>query len=199
MRGVGKQVGDDLYVHVSAIDQLAQDEHRNRVSAVFAMLPADVCGRVNVAKINVRSLRISWLEYPDFESDPFPALATSWSATNGGEGPLARRSYAESLNPPVLHRKELLVGPMHPDFSRWSQTTLAAEQIGLLDDAGAIGFQVNWRRAIAAAGYALVDQQFVPLGNAGGSLRSDEGGGPAEGVRRHLTALARTQLSAPVQ
>jgi DNA phosphorothioation-associated putative methyltransferase len=198
---VGKRVGDDLYVHVSAIERLAADEHSLRLAEELAGLPVDVRGRVNVAKINIRSQRISWLEYLDFERDPFPALVTSWSAANGGEASLTRRSYSESLNPPVLHRKELLVGSAHPDFDRWSQVTTAAEQIGLFDDAGAIGFQINWRRAIAAAGYALIDDQFVPVGNAtadsGGG--DDEANGPHDGVRRHLTALARTSLSAPVQ
>jgi DNA phosphorothioation-associated putative methyltransferase len=100
-----------------------------------------------------------------------------------------------------LHRKELLVGTNHPSHAKWSAITKAAESIGLFDEPSAIGFQLNWRRAIAAKGYILVGDDFRPLGNAvdptAGETERSEVGTPS--VQRHLTALARNAISAPVQ
>lgn len=199
MYRVGKQVGDDLYVHVSAVDSVVDEGHRARVRAAIAGLPDGASQRINVAKINTRTARVSLLEYPAFDDDPFPALASSWTMRSGSESSFVLRSYADSLNPPVLHRKELLVGPEHPARARWAATTQAAEAIGLFNEPGVIGFQLNWQRAIAAKGYSLVGDEFLPLGNeAGGSIAElADGGVPS--VRRHLTALARTAISAPVQ
>lgn len=196
---IGKQVGDDLYVHVSAVDGIGDGAQRERVRAAIAALPGGASQRINVAKINTRTARVSLLEYPAFDEDPFPALASSWTMRNGDGSSLVLRSYADSLNPPVLHRKELLVGPDHPSRARWQAVTRAAEAIGLFDEPGVIGFQLNWQRAIAAKGYSLVGDEFLPLGNdAGGSAAVlTDGGLPS--VQRHLTALARTAISAPVQ
>lgn len=197
MRRIGKQVGDDLYVHLSAVESLADDEHRACILEAIKALPSHAGGRVNVAKINVRTKRISLLEYAAFDDDPFPVLANSWYLRNGSA--LVLRSYADSLNPPVLHRKELLVSTDHPSHARWSAITRAAESLGLFDEPGAIGFQLNWQRAIAAKGYMLVADAFLPLGNAVDAGLSDLVDASAPSVQRHLTALARTAISAPVQ
>lgn len=199
MYRVGKQVGDDLYVHVSAIDGMVDGGHRERVRAAIAALPDGASQRINVAKINTRTARVSLLEYQAFDDDPFPALASSWTMRNGNGSSLVLRSYADSLNPPVLHRKELLVGPEHPSRAKWLAVTQAAEAIGLFDAPGVIGFQLNWQRAIAAKGYSLVGDEFLPLGNAAGEATVDLAESGVPSVRRHLTALARTAISAPVQ
>ena len=39
MRRIGKQVGDDLYVHVSAVEGLADEEYRARILAAIEALP----------------------------------------------------------------------------------------------------------------------------------------------------------------
>lgn len=198
MLRIGKKVGDDLYVHVSAVESLADDDHRERVHAALSSLPAGAGERVNVAKINTRSMRVSLLEYSGFDSEPFPVLANSWSMRNGSGSSLVLRSYADSLNPPILHRKELLVGTDHPMHAQWSAFTQAAESLGFFDEPGAIGFQLNWQRTIAAKGYALVGNEFVPLGNVV-EAAGDAFVAGAPGVQRHLTALARSAISAPVQ
>jgi hypothetical protein len=50
----------------------------------------------------------------DFENDPFPTLNGSWTV-DPQNGAVSFRSYSSSLNPPILHRKELLVTADHPD------------------------------------------------------------------------------------
>ena len=113
MTGVGKRVGDELYVHLSSVEHVADGAHRSLIQDAISLLPRDARAGVNVAKVNVRSARVSLLEYRAFDEDSFPALAKSWSRPSTGSN-LVLRSYADSLNPPILHRKELLVHPGHP-------------------------------------------------------------------------------------
>ncbi|MBE0550498.1 MAG: DNA phosphorothioation-associated putative methyltransferase [Rubrivivax sp.] len=198
MSGVGKRIGDELYVHVSAVDGLTDLRQRTVIREAIALLPPPVASLVNVVKLNTRSNRVSLLEYTAFDEDAFPALANSWTGSNASAG-FTQRSYAESLNPPILHRKELLVHEDHPDRAKWCALTAETESLGLFDDTRIIGFRMNWERLVAAKGYQLQCGEFVPLANAidGG----DQSGSPSaeEVVYRHRTALSRNAISAPVQ
>ena len=111
------------------------------------------------------------------------------------------RTYTHSLNPPILHRKELLVPPSHPSRSQWCELTAEAEALGLFDDTRAIGFRLNWQRLIQQRGYQLVGKALLPIGNdtKGNELADPILESNGAEVQRHLTALHRASLSAPVQ
>lgn len=197
MRVIGKSIGDNLYVHLDAWKLLHSDGHRMLISNGLAALPPGACARVNVAKVNLAQARVSFLEYANFCEDPFPVLKASW--TSHGPFAFAFRSYENAANPPILHRKELLVAPDHPSRAEWEAMTKVAEELGLFEESKTIGFLLNWEQAVARRGYAFQDGAFQPLGNA---LARDEIGGFGDGtspVQRHLTALSRTTISAPVQ
>ena len=68
MSSIGKKVFDDLYLHISAVDTLPSEVHRSLISSAFEAIPDDARISINVIKLNVRSGRISLLEYSDFES-----------------------------------------------------------------------------------------------------------------------------------
>ncbi|WOB11323.1 DNA phosphorothioation-associated putative methyltransferase [Piscinibacter gummiphilus] len=195
--GVGKRVGDEIYVHRSSVRDLADASLHPAIEQALERLDERAREAVNVVKINTRSQRVGLLSYPDFEEDPFPALAFSWSPPKNGSGELVMRSYIDSLNPPILHRKELLVSE-HPDRDSWGALTAQAEALGLFDDPLSIGFRMNWLRLIAAKGFQLVGGRFAPLGNADGEIEGEQQLA-GRSVRRHLTALGRSVLSAPVQ
>jgi DNA phosphorothioation-associated putative methyltransferase len=198
MRGVGKRVRDHLYVHVASIEYLDDPGERAAIRATVDLLPSDVQSLVNVVKLNVRTGRVALLGYTAFDEDPFPALAHSWTPSETSAG-LTLRTYVQSLNPPILHRKELLVRCDHPAREQWTALTKEAEGLGLFDDVQAIGFRLNWERLVQGKGYQLRGGAFVPLGNA---VASEPGCSPVwDGppVQRHLTALARSAISAPVQ
>ena len=202
---VGKRVFDELYVHLSA---LAECEAIQAVAPnLESALPA-LCleGKPpNVIKFNLLTRRFSLLLYRDFDEAPFPELAASWMFSgSSAEAEPGLRRYDGSLNPPILHRKELLVSPQHPGREAWCALTTQAEALGLFDDTSTIGFKQNWQRMIAAKGYQLVQGQLLPLGNdvADPELAAStlEEAAVATGrVQRHLTALQRNALSAPVQ
>lgn len=195
----GKKVVDELYIHLSAVEDLQDVSARQAIEQAIRGLPPVIPHPPNVAKFNTRTGRISLLSYPEFFDSPFPVLAASWVFAAGASLPTWHRTYADSLNPPILHRKELLLPPSHPLCDRWARTTATAESLGLFDDVATIGFRLNWNRLIQSKGYCLVGDEFLPIGNdvSGSTDCSDQA---SDGrIHRHLTALSRSSLSAPVQ
>ncbi len=195
----GKKVANEFYIHLSAVETIQDAATKQAVERAIQGLPTTALHPPNVAKFNSRTGRVSLLSYPDFFDSAFPVLAAAWGFSGDASAPTWHRSYVDSLNPPILHRKELLVTSSHPLYDRWAQTTAIAESLGLFDDVSTIGFRLNWTRLIQSKGYCLVDDEFVPLGNdvsGAADLKDGELDGP---IQRHLTALSRTTLSAPVQ
>jgi DNA phosphorothioation-associated putative methyltransferase len=199
MRPPGKTVVDEFYVHLSALQLIESSDMRRDIERVVQVLPTSMELVPNVAKLNLRSGRVSLLSYPDFFESPFPTLAASWVFPSGSSEANWHRTYVNSLNPPILHRKELLLASSHPQYERWARTTAIADGLGLFDDVATIGFQLNWNRLIQSKGYCLVGDEFLPIGNdvsGGADFPESVTDGP---IQRHLTALSRTSLSAPVQ
>lgn len=196
---VGKRVVDDLYIHISAVGLLELAEQRHTIEQALRRLPPLERGAPNVAKLNLSNGRLSLLSYPDFDTSPFPELQASWVFDAGTDVPSRFRSYAASLNPPILHRKELLVASDHPDRNKWSALTRSAEGIGLFDDTRTIGFRTNWDRLVASKGYTVVGHELHPLANAVDDGADPDASSSVDRIHRHLTALTRSNLSAPVQ
>src|SRR5438105_8166918 len=68
---IGKLLPDDLYVHKSAVDNLEP------ILRIYEGCGRAFLGEVegaNLIKIHRRSGKLSYLVYPEFESDPHPAL-----------------------------------------------------------------------------------------------------------------------------
>lgn len=196
---VGKRVVDDLYIHVSAVGLLELAEQRHTIEQALRRLPPLEGGAPNVAKLNLSNGRLSLLSYADFDTSPFPELQATWVFDAGTDAPPRFRSYAESLNSPILHRKELLVASDHPDRDKWSALTRSAECLGLFDDTRTIGFRTNWERLVASKGYTIVGHELHPLANAVDDGADPDASVPVDRIQRHLTALTRSNLSAPVQ
>ena len=99
---VGKLLPDDLYVHRSALD------HLEPLLRVYEGCGRAYLGEVegaNLIKIHRRSGKLSYLVYPEFDDDPHPALLRS-IRVNLRTRQIDSNDYAQSTNPPVLHRKE---------------------------------------------------------------------------------------------
>lgn len=192
----GKRVHEHNYVHISAIPTLSPDQQSNIAQAAeFAKLKAE--SDFNVVKLHRNGDELSLLCYPTFFDDPFPTLARSWRISLSRRA-VVFRNYEDSRNPPILHRKELLLPPADPRIPGFSSITQSAEALGLFDQPNRIGFREHWYRLIAEHGYELVGHEFLPLAN---SATTDINIVPISGagVQRHLTALSRYNLSAPVQ
>jgi DNA phosphorothioation-associated putative methyltransferase len=198
----GKVVATDHYFHISTIGQISDRELASRVSDALSQLNKTDCFP-NVVKVNERTQAFSLLDYPDFDTDPFPALAASWVFSRIDTEVPSLRSYKTSANPPILHRKELLVQKDYPQRQNWVDITNQAELLGLFEDTSTIGFRLNWENLIVSKGYTYDQNGFTPIGNhphdgkdSSKDLREDLADVL---VQRHLTALSRSTLSAPVQ
>ena len=196
MQSVGKKVFKDHYFHISVLDHLDDPRQRQSILAALEQLPEDSRALINVIKTSSDKDSISFLQYENFECSAFPALQRSWVVDPSRK--VKFRSYQESLNPPVLHRKELLVTPDHPNYDEWSALTNTAEEIGLFEDVRSIGFKKNWERKIHASGFELLGDKFFPIGNERAEV-ADAGQTDSKKIQRHLTALNRSSLSAPIQ
>jgi DNA phosphorothioation-associated putative methyltransferase len=154
---IGKLLPDDLYVHHSALEALAP------VLRVY-----EGCGRAflgdiegaNLIKIHRRSGKLSYLVYPDFDSDPHPVL---WRCVklNLRTRQVECYDYAASANPPVLHRKESFLLPSDPRHARFARLTAQEERHGLLDDPSGIGTRAGWGRRLSERGFRLQGHRLV--------------------------------------
>jgi DNA phosphorothioation-associated putative methyltransferase len=196
---IGKRVGTSRYLHRDATVDI-DEPSATAINQALTFAIGRGLIEWNVVRISLTDQEIAFLHYPSFEHDPFPSLSSSCLVKLGATPVITYRNFRNSLNPPILHRKELLL-PMHDTRrSEWRRTTDEAEAIGLFDETSRIGFRQEWLRKIAERGYALVGDRFVPNGNSQGEGGSDLFvGTEIELVERHRTALSRSNLSAPVQ
>jgi DNA phosphorothioation-associated putative methyltransferase len=154
---IGKLLPDDLYVHRSALDGL---EPLLRIY--------EGCGRAylgeieggNIIKIHRRTGKLSYLVYPDFETDPHPALLRCVKL-NLRTRQLDCFDYAGRANPPILHRKETFLLPEHPLFEKFARLTKQEEKSGLLSDTATIGTRSGWQTRLNEAGFTLRGHRLV--------------------------------------
>ena len=92
MATIGKRVVDDLYIHLNAVNQLESADHRELIEAALQRVPANHAAAPNLAKLNLRTGRLSLLAYPDFDETPFPALSASWAFSDDPAAPPGFRS-----------------------------------------------------------------------------------------------------------
>lgn len=153
---IGKKIAGYRYLHTSALSEL-DDESRSAVRKAEARITPEA--QYNVIKIRESAAEISFLNYPTFFEEAFPTLEQSWKV-NLDTGQCRYRVYSESNNPPILHRKELLLPSSHPDFQRFLELTKEAESIGLFDDTTRIGFLQDWNRLLKLKGYVKWTPKF---------------------------------------
>lgn len=195
---LGKVVLSSRYLHIEAIDLLGKPEAEVIEQAErLAQISRGI--DYNVVRISIDLASASFLRYPRFFEVPFPELEASWRIELNGPKQVRTRNYADSLNPPILHRKELLLPTEHEAIARFKALTNSAEALGLFDDPSRIGFRNQWERLIANKGYRLIGHEFVPLGNDISDVDEVNDFSATDEVRRHLTALVRYGFSAPVQ
>ena len=151
----GKLTPEALYVHVDYVADLPS------LLRVYEGAARQITGNVDDAtlvKINRQKPQVSFLVYPDFKTDPHPAIEASIVAKLG-EIRLKHRYFGNSENPPILHRKERFLREDHPDFEKFARLTRQEERAGLLDR-NDIGTRRGWEGALAEAGYQVRGHQL---------------------------------------
>lgn len=151
----GKLMPEALYVHVDYVSELPP------VLRVYEGAARQVTGRVDDAtliKINRTKPQVSFLVYPEFDSDPHPKLEASVVAKLG-EIRMKHRYFGDRANPPILHRKDSFLPPNDPNWEKYNRLSRQEERAGLLDRPD-IGTQDGWSRVLAENGYVLQGHQL---------------------------------------
>lgn len=194
---LGKRVGANLYLHISSICE-ASAPIQFRVNLASRVANINPEKDFNVVKINDNGKDLSLLDYPDFFEEAFPILGRYWSCDLDKET-FRFRTYQDSFNPPVLHRKELLLPLYHPKRPQFAALTKDAESVGLFDEPNRIGFIREWEDLLNQRGFQVKGHELVPIGNTDVFDPISESDLQSTFIQRHLTALSRTNLSAPFQ
>ena len=188
---LGKQVRGRLYIHVSCLPGIG-DAIQREVALAESITDKRREKDYNVIKYDPNQKRISLLQYEQFHEEPFPALANAWGV-DLETGRRWSRSYEATANPPILHRKELLLPKDHPSYEKYAQLSKALDAHQLLKKQG-IGTREHWIRHLDQAGFAIKGHSLVHIKQAQNRLLSN-----VADVARHRTALTRYELSAPIQ
>ncbi|MDP1615390.1 MAG: DNA phosphorothioation-associated putative methyltransferase, partial [Methylococcales bacterium] len=194
---IGKKILNTVYWH-SSLTTAQNDPVQQHITEAETLTGLRAGTDYNVVKYDVNGQALSLLWYQSFFDAPFPVLEKSCRVDLKSKR-VEKRSYQASFNPPILHRKELLLSQDDPHIPMFRELTATAEQLGLFENPIHIGFKQAWESLIAEKGFQLVDQQFVPIGN----LETDDEHAfepiQSAAIARHLTALSRSNLSAPMQ
>ena len=154
---VGKMTPSAIYVHESALDSLPP------LLRLYEGCARRYIGRVeeaNLVKLHTNEPMISYLSYPEFESDPHPALTHSLTV-HLQTFRLRERDYRSSRNPPVLHRKETFITQDHPLHAKFARLTRLEELKGLFEDTTRIGTRGGWMQQLKDKGVTLRGHRVV--------------------------------------
>ena len=154
---VGKKTQSALYVHHTALSHLPP------VLRVYEECARVVSGEIagtNIIKLSKLKPQVSYLSYPDFDTDPHPELKESF-LVRIPQLKLNVRDYHLSDNPPILHRKELLVVKDYPRRRVFSRLSHIEESHCLFNDAINISRKKEWLELLAKKGLILKGHRLL--------------------------------------
>jgi DNA phosphorothioation-associated putative methyltransferase len=185
----GKLLPDAFYIHLSALHtldiQLQQYESLARSVAPQAE-------KATLVKFSTNKLKISYLFYPDFDTDPHPALHSSIQV-DVENLTFNFRDYTDTDNPPILHRKETFVTPDYTGYEEFAALTRAQETLGLLNNTRGIGTRLVWeeklkRYGVEIQGHTLIKKQT--------NIHAEN---LIPKIERHKAAIIRHDFSRPLR
>ena len=141
---VGKKLPNSLLIHISSVEAL------NPMLRLYEGCANRTIGRLEgatVIKFHTKTPKISYLFYPDFDTDPHPALHTSMQI-DLRDLHVSYRDYDTDDDPPVLHQKDALVTPDYPLYQKFAKLSRQEKDWGLLDDFRTITHRQGWLRCL---------------------------------------------------
>ena len=154
---VGKLLPNALYVHRSAWESL--DPLLRFYEGCARAYLGEIEG-ANLIKRHRQWGKVSYLVYPEFETDPHPALLRSIKL-NLRSREIDSIDYARSENPPVLHRKETFLPPDDPLRAKYERLTRQEERAGLLEETATIGTRIGWRARLEERGFTIRGHRLI--------------------------------------
>jgi DNA phosphorothioation-associated putative methyltransferase len=153
----GKLTPEALYVHTSALPQLAP------ILRVYEGCARGYIGEVegaNIVKLNRHKPKISYLSYPDFDRAPHPTLSGAL-VVELQTFQVRYFDYSASDSPPILHRKETFVPADYPARAKFQRLTRQEERWGLYENSSTIGTKHKWNQLLAEKGVRLAGHRLV--------------------------------------
>ncbi|WP_434091321.1 DNA phosphorothioation-associated putative methyltransferase [Streptomyces bluensis] len=137
---VGKLTPTALYMHRRALD------HLPTILRLYEHCASIAAGRPpqwTVAKLRHQGRAVSWLDYPEFDTDPHPRILSSYQV-DLTTLETSHTSYANSSNRPLLHRKHEFLAPDDPDVEKYKRLTASEVRAGLYESPHLIGTENGW-------------------------------------------------------
>lgn len=153
----GKVTPSALYVHRRAVPSMPV------VLRLYEYCGSVAVGRPpgwTVLKLHHDRDMVSWLDYPEFDSDPHPKLALSY-AVDLKSLVASHTSYAERQNRPLLHRKHEFLTAGDKEYAKYERLTTAEVRAGLYANPSIIGTEVGWAGELDRCGVELRGHRLV--------------------------------------
>lgn len=156
---VGKLTPTALYVHVRAEHQLPA---LLRVYAVCGELLVGRPPTSNLLKLHHDKSAVSFLHYPDFDTDAHPKLADSLHVDLRSQR-AQWQDWSTDGNRPLLHRKEEFLHPSDPRWRLYHRLTKREVAAGLYQRPSTIGRELGWQRILQEAGYQVRGHRLAKI------------------------------------
>ena len=185
----GKLLPDAFYIDILALHTLDiyLQKYENRARSTVPQGE-----KATLVKFTTTKPKISYLFYPDFETDAHPALQASIQV-DVETVTVNYRDYRDTENPPIPHRKETFVTPDYPIYEEFAALTRAQEALGLLDNTRGTGTRSGWEKRLQAYGVEIQRHSLIqkPINFIAANLIPK--------IERHKAAIVRHDLSRPVR
>jgi DNA phosphorothioation-associated putative methyltransferase len=155
----GNAVAVDLACRASSVGKLTPTAlyvHRSAVAGLPALLRVVLgCGQrlvgdideANVFKIFRMAPEVSYLEYPEFDSNPHPWLNRTWHLDLHSQK-MKTTSFGARPNRPILHRLHEFLLQTDPRFIELRELTDSEVRKGFYEDPSTIGTEDGWRKTV---------------------------------------------------
>ena len=156
---VGKFTPSALYVHTKALWEL------DPLLRIYEGCASRAFGRpeeTTLIKLHIEKPQISYLYYPDFDTDAHPALKAS-IVIDLQTFKITRGDYTTRENPPILHRKETFVTPKYPLYEEFAQLTQLEVAEGLFENPSEIGTRNGWQECLEEKGVEIKGHQIYKI------------------------------------
>jgi DNA phosphorothioation-associated putative methyltransferase len=158
---IGYKQHGSLSVHVSALEEL------DPLLRLYEGCANRTIGRLDgatIIKFHARKPQISYLFYPDFDTNPHPALHTSMHI-DLRDLSVSYQDYSDLYNPPILVRKEAFVTASYPHYEKFAKLTRQEEKLGILDR-GAVKKHREWVKCLEENCVKIKDHKLFWRSNA---------------------------------
>ena len=141
---IGKQLNGAIAVHISALEKLPPllRLYEGCASRNFYRLE-----NANIVKIYYNKPKITYLVYPEFDTQAHPALQATMEIDLHNLS-VTYHDISDETNPLILHQKDALVAPDYPSYKKFVRLTKKEQKSGLLKNRDAIRRMHGWLRCL---------------------------------------------------